>query len=76
MNNVETNNADMKTSLFPYLSARPLEKEIPTIINMIPPALNNPKPAETGSSPKKFRPIKERKDIIGSINKPSASSLT
>ena len=50
----------MKTSLFPNLSARYLEKEIPIIIKVIPPALNKPKPADIGSSPKKLSPNDER----------------
>ena len=53
MNIVEIKREDMKTSLFPNLSARYLEKEIPIIIKVIPPALNKPKPADIGSSPEK-----------------------
>ena len=33
-----------------------LESEMPTIMKIIPPALNSPKPADIGSSPKKLIP--------------------
>ena len=39
----------------------------PKIIKMIPPALNKPKPAESGSVPKKLIPIPYRKFKIGLI---------
>ena len=55
-------------SLLPYLSARFLDNPIPKIIKMIPPALNKPKPAESGSVPKKLIPIPDRKSKIGLIN--------
>ena len=67
MNKVDINKNTPKTFLFPYLSANIFDKPIPIIINIIPPALNNPKPAETGSLPKKFIPILEKKSIMGEI---------
>ena len=67
---------DKYLDMMEQLGKEPLEKEIPIIINIIPPALNRPKPAEIGSSPKKFNPIIERIYIIGSIKKASASSFT
>ena len=61
MNNVEMKRQIPNTSLLPYLSANFFDSVMPTIIKIIPPALNKPKPAETGSSPKKFKPMPERK---------------
>ena len=67
MNKVEINKKTANTFLLPYLSANIFDKPIPIIINMIPPALNNPKPAETGSFPKKLIPIFDKKSIIGEM---------
>ena len=67
MNKVDINKKTLKTFLFPYLSANIFDKPIPIIINIIPPALNNPKPAETGSLPKKFIPTLDKKSIMGEI---------
>ena len=67
MNKVDINKKTPKTFLFPYWSANIFDKPIPIIINIIPPALNNPKPAETGSLPKKFIPILDKKSNIGEI---------
>ena len=36
-------------------------------MNIMPPALNNPKPAETASIPKKLIPILDKKSSIGAI---------
>ena len=52
---------------FPYLSARFLDNVIPTIIKIIPPALNKPKPADTGSFPKKSMPTFDKPFKMGVI---------
>ena len=54
-----------KTLRFPYLSAKALDNPIPIIINIIPPALNKPKPADTGSFPKKLIPILDKNSNTG-----------
>lgn len=54
---VATSKAYLKTSRFPYLSASFFDIAIPIIPKSIPPALNKPNPAETGSEPKKLTPI-------------------
>ena len=64
---VEINKNHPKTLRFPYLSAKGFDKPIPIIIKIIPPALNNPNPAETGSFPKKLTPILDKNSNIGLI---------
>jgi len=76
MKSVDTNSAEEKTSLFPYLSARPFDSEIPTIIKIIPPALNRPNPAEIGSEPKKLMPTEVRAPVIGLIKLVNAAAST
>ncbi|MCY1246240.1 hypothetical protein D9M72_594530 [compost metagenome] len=70
------NNEAIKVSRFPNLSASFLEKVIPTIIITIPPALNNPNPADFGSSPKKFIPAELKNAVMGEIKLLSAFSST
>ena len=65
MNSVEMKRNKLKTSLLPYLSANFLDKPIPKIIKIIPPALKRPKPADSGSAPKKLTPIPDKKSKIG-----------
>ena len=61
INSVEIKRQMPNTSRLPYLSANFFDNVMPTIIKIIPPALNKPNPAETGSSPKKLIPYYERK---------------
>ena len=67
MNNVEIKRKNPKTFLLPYLSANIFDKPIPIIINIIPPALKRPNPAETGSLPKKSIPILDKKSMMGEM---------
>ena len=60
------NKNNPKILRFPYLSAKVLDSPIPIIIKMIPPALNKPKPADTGSFPKK---------LISTLDKNSKTGL-
>ena len=59
INKVAISKNKPKTFRLPYLSAMAFDKPIPTIIKMMPPALNKPNPAETGSFPKKLIPTQE-----------------
>ena len=63
-------------SLLPYLSANFFDSPIPRIINIIPPALNRPKPAESGSSPKKLIPMFVKNSKIGLIKAVNLYSFT
>ena len=76
MNNVEAKRNKLKISLFPYLSANPLDKPIPKIIKIIPPALNRPKPADRGSAPKKLIPIPDKISKMGLMKFVSRSLST
>ena len=67
INKVDIKRKTPKTFRFPYLSANILDNPIPIIMNIMPPALNNPKPAETGSLPKKLIPTLDKKSSIGEI---------
>ncbi|MNR10286.1 hypothetical protein D3C85_1265310 [compost metagenome] len=49
----------------PYLSANLFDKVIPTIMKIIPPALNKPNPAAIGSFPNWFNPIPANPSNIG-----------
>ena len=68
MNKVEINKKIPNTFLLPYSSANFFEIPIPIIMNKIPPALKSPKPADTGSLPKKLIPIADKKASVGLIN--------
>ena len=65
INSVAISKNNPKTLRFPYLSAKVLESPIPIIIKIIPPALNKPKPAETGSLPKKLIPTLDKNSKTG-----------
>ena len=67
INSVDINKKKPKTFLLPYESASGLEIPIPIIIKIIPPALNNPKPADIGSFQKKLTPTLDKKFKIGLI---------
>ena len=66
----------LNTFLLPYLSANLFDNMIPMIMKIMPPALNNPKPAATGSFPKKLIPAFENAWSTGLINAVSVSLST